>query len=457
MKWLLLSASFLFAHLLHSQNLDRVAGQWAGSVEVTGQSLDVSFLFSYTDGELDGTLDIPPQQQFNLPVEFVDSGDDSLTFQFETGTGPAVFHGRWEKDEHRITGTLEQAGMNFPFSIQKRGAGSVDDESNRQNLVISTRAGQISGTLTLTDEPGPLVILISGSGSQDRDAEVAGFRMFRELADQLNEAGFATFRYDDRSVGESQGNPDATLRDLAEDLEDVIGYLTDQYGDRTTKRIFLGHSQGGMVAAIAAREVAVDAILFAASPFVRGDELINSQIRMMSEAQGIDEEIMELNLRFQEKIYEVVRSGGDWDEIEQDLAERLEEQINELPEQQREGLGDMSSFIQSQVERQLAGARTSWFKSFIEFDPKETISQLEIPMKAVFGEKDTQVELELNRAAAEELQQAGLRNLEIVSLESTNHLFQRAETGLPGEYGVLDREFSDDFIEAVISWLNELN
>jgi uncharacterized protein len=457
MAWLYLIFLLLFAQPAQSQNFSDVQGPWHGSIVVTGQNLGVEFLFSYSAGELDGTLDIPQQNAYNLPVEFTYASGDSLVFQFETGTGPAVFRGRWNHETMEIAGDFVQLGSSFPFSIKKR---TVSDENGglpEQNLIIPTGAGQAGGTLLLTETPSALVILLTGSGAQDRDENVAGFRVFRELAHSLYEGGFSSFRYDDRGVGESRGDSDATLRDLAADLEEIVVYLRESHGQNFNKVILAGHSQGGLVASIAAKNTEADGIVFMGSPFLRGDEIINGQIIAISEAQGIEEEVVEKNLEFQQRIYEVIRTGGDWDEIEQDLYDRLEEQINELPEQQRRALGDMSTFIRSQIRRQLEGARTDWFKSFIEFEPDQAIASLELPMLALFGEKDVQVLAAPNRERAEELRTRDGLNLQIVTIPEANHLFQKAGTGLPGEYGMLEREFADGFVEAILEWLQTLD
>ncbi len=457
MAWLYLIFLLLFAQPAQSQNFSDIQGPWHGSIVVTGQNLGVEFLFSYSAGELDGTLDIPQQNAFNFPVEFTYAEGDSLVFQFETGTGPAVFRGRWNHETMEIAGEFVQLGSSFPFSIKKTTGRDENGGLSEENLIIPTDAGQAGGTLLLTEHPSTLVILLTGSGAQDRDENVAGFRVFRELAHSLHAGGFSSFRYDDRGVGESRGEADATLEELAIDLEQIVAYLRANHGERFTRVVFAGHSQGGLVASIGAQTIPADGIIFMGSPFLRGDEIINGQIIAISEAQGIEEDVVEKNLEFQQRIYEVVRTGGEWDEIEQDLYDRLEEQINELPEQQRQALGDMSTFIRSQIRRQLEGARTDWFKSFIEFEPSEAVAELTIPMLAVFGEKDMQVPASTNRDAAEQLRDNAGLNLQIVTIPQANHLFQKANTGLPGEYGMLEREFADGFVEAILEWLSALD
>ncbi|PKD42398.1 hypothetical protein CWD77_15265 [Rhodohalobacter barkolensis] len=447
-----------FAQSVTAQNYQEVAGNWEGTIQITGQNLTTNFTFSFLDGELDGTIDIPQQNAYNLPVEFTRMNGDSLLFQFQTGTGPATFKGEWNRDAGTISGTFEQMDMSYPFSIKKREGNQVNERNlaGGEEIIIQTRAGQVSGTLQLADEPAPIVILLTGSGSQDRDETVAGFKIFAQIADSLSKNGYSSFRYDDRGVGRSTGETDATLFDLSDDLLDILVHLEDEYPDQITKTILLGHSQGGLVSVISAVNKNVDGVILMGSPFLPGDEVINHQIKAISESQGIAEEVVEQNLEFQERIYEVIRNEDDWDDVEQDLYDRLEAQINELPEEQREALGDMNSFIRSQINRQLAAAKTEWFKSFIEYNPENDISNLDIPMLALFGEKDTQVILGPNREKAEQLRDEAELLMQIVEIESANHLFQLANSGLPSEYGMLEKEFAPGFVEAMIEWLNSL-
>lgn len=450
--------SFAFAPFLQAQHPADVAGRWTGSITVTGQQLGINFLFSYDAGELDGTIDIPQQGASNLPVEFTYGDVDSLVFQFQTGTGPAIFKGNLNEARDEISGQFEQLGTRFPFSIARDTAASIlQSDSIGTNLIVPTRAGQVSGTLLEGDSQKPLVILLTGSGSQDRDENVAGFRVFGELAVALHDSGYSSFRYDDRGIGESEGPEDATLQDLSADLQDIVDYLNENHTDAFDGVVLLGHSQGGLVATLSAADISdLSGIIFMASPFLRGDEIINQQIRAISEAQGVNDSIVDQNIEYQARIYDVVRSDGEWVEIEQDLYERLEAQINTLPEQQRAALGDMDSFIRSQVNRQLAAAKTEWFRSFIDFEPGGMIATLELHMLAIFGEKDIQVLAGPNREAAENLSEANSLSIRIVTIPEANHLFQQANSGMPGEYGMLEKRFAEGFVEAIISWLDNL-
>lgn len=435
-------------------HIDTYEGNWEGAIVINSQELGIQLMFTYSDEELDGTIDIPAQQAYNLPVEVHTASEDSLVFQFQTGSGPAVFSGTRVDQLQRIEGLFEQAGQTFPFYLNRSSNGNGTDVIlPEQELLIPTVAGKVSGSLILSEEPSPLIILVSGSGAQDKDSNVAGFRVFGELSRHLYKEGYSTFRYDDRGINESTGDPDATLQELSNDLVEIIDYLRQSFGEDFSNIILAGHSQGGLVASIAANETAVGGILYMAVPFFRGDEIINQQIRILSEENDVPEAVVEQNLQFQERIYNVARNELDWGPIEEDLSNRLAAQIDRLPEQQRNALGDMSSFIQSQVDRQLSAAKSRWFKSLIEFEPETAILNLQISQLAVFGEKDMQVLSDKNYQKADELQKKSA-TIESVIIPDANHLFQVATTGMPTEYGMLDREFSILFLEEITSWLN---
>lgn len=242
MHFLLLILSLLLLQPF-SQNMTDLQGYWSGAIEIQEQKLNINITFSYSDGELDGSLNIPEQNAYNLPVEVVDFDDNAITFQFQTGTGAAVFHGRFNEKESVISGNFEQLGNLFPFSLRKRSLiNGVRSDLPEQELIINSRGGRISGSLILTHPGSPIVVLLSGSGSQDRDETVAGFRVFGTLSAELYRNGYASFRFDDRGIGQSEGEPDASLHELAGDLTEVLNYLKLNYGDRFSGFILLGHS-----------------------------------------------------------------------------------------------------------------------------------------------------------------------------------------------------------------------
>lgn len=458
MKRLLAIALFLcFPLSVFSQSDSFIDGNWDGYIEMEGQDLSISLIFNTTAGETDGAISIPQQSSFNMPVDVLLQTADSLIFSFETGAGPAFFRASLNgTSQNSINGIFQQADNLFPFSIRKniREATRRAGRHTEQEITIETDDGQIiAGSLMIPEiyDNSTLVVLVSGSGTQTRNSSVAGFPIFKELAKQLADHGYFSFRYDDRGTGSSTGETDATLPELAGDLSKVANhFMTGQNDIAFQSLVFLGHSQGGLASLLAAEDTAPGQLILLASPSFPGDEIITQQILYLSEVQDIPDDIVRENLEFQQRVYEAARRGTGWDELEQDIERRLREQIDELPEEQRRTLGNMDQFIQSQVSRQLDGAKTQWFKSFIETDPRPLLENINIPTLALFGENDTEVLPDYNFAELEDINQ----HVTAAIIHRANHLFQDSETGLPGEYRQLDNEFTDGFIREIIHFLD---
>lgn len=442
----------------HGQDISEMAGEWAGYVEMDSQQVKIEITFSYSDEIIDGTIDIPDRGTFTIPIEVIDTNNNQFVFQYETGHGPAVFYGSVSSSGDMISGDFEESGEVFPFILNKSSTSDgVYTDLPEKEIIISTADAEIAGSLIIGSESSPLVILVSGSGGEDRNQNISGFQTFRRLSAGLYEEGYSTFRYDDPGMGESTGSSDVTLREMSTNLVDIIQHLRTEYAENIPGIVLAGHNQGGLVASMAAMESeGVDGVVLAATPFVPGDENISQQIRKISEIKNVSEEVVQRNLAFQEKIYDVVREGRDWKPIEDELAKRLQNQIEELPLKHQNTLGDMSAFIQSQVDRQLETAKSRWFKSWIETNPISVFEELKVPVLAVFGEKDTQVLPQPNLAKADSLASASDLNLQTVVLPEVNHLFQKANTGMPTEYGMLEKEFAPGFISEIDQFISSI-
>lgn len=456
-NFILISALLLVPQLIHSQNQSPIDGAWDGAISMQGQSLLISLTFNTMDGQTDGAIDIPQQSAFNLPVEVPLLTADSLVFSFETGSGTAYFRSALSTPApEQIEGVFEQSGVELPFNMSRSIPESVEeyDTHAEEEITIPKESQTITGTLAKPYSPSnnTLMILISGSGSQTRNSTVAGFDLFKEMAGQFAAQGIYTFRYDDRGIGGSDGEPDATLSELSEDLEVIAEYFNEEEnGNSFDSIVFLGHSQGGLISMLTAADFTPVSLILLATPMLPGDQIITQQIRRISEEQGIAEDVVEQNLEFQNRVYEAARTGEGWDELEADIEERLRGQLNQLPESQRSTLGNMDRFIESQVSRQLDGAKSRWFKSFIETDPRQLLQNLDLPVLSVFGENDSQVLESANREALEEF--GG--NVTIITIPDANHLFQVSESGMPGEYGTLDKEFAPGLIDQIVEFLNQ--
>ena len=316
----------------------------------------------------------------------------------------------------------------------------------------------LAGTLTLppTEGPHPVVVLVSGSGPQDRDESLGGgiaIQPFRLLADALTRAGVAVLRYDDRGVGESTGTfSEATTTDFAGDAEAAIDYLLTREEIDPDQIGLLGHSEGGMVASmLGASNEDLDFIISLAGPGVSGRDVLLLQNRRLMEAEGATEEQIEAQVAFIEALLEVL---DDPEAVEELTYEHTLAQIEMLPEEQRANVADPEAYARMLAQQSAQQYSADWFESFIEYDPALDWAQTTVPVLAIFGGKDVQVDAEQNAPALEAaLEAAGNTDFEIVTLPDANHLFQAAETGGTSEYGSLPAEFTPDLIPTILEWL----
>ncbi len=314
----------------------------------------------------------------------------------------------------------------------------------------------LAGTLTLPSTPGPhpAVVLVSGSGPQDRDEDIgATLKPFLALADGLTRAGVAVLRYDERGVGGSTGTFEgATTRDFADDAAAGIAYLLSRDEINPDQIGLLGHSEGGYVAAmLSARNDDLDFIITLAGPGLSGAELTLLQNRVLLELDGASPEEIEAQLAYLEELMTIL---DDPEAIATLTHDRVLAQVAALPEAERAAIEDPEAYAQMIAERVATTYATGWFAELAVYDPAVDFAQTTVPVLAIFGGLDVQVPDEKN-AAAVEAALTGNDDVTIVVLPEANHLFQTATTGHPSEYATLPGEFTPDLLPTIVDWLAE--
>ncbi|NWG17544.1 MAG: alpha/beta hydrolase [Chloroflexi bacterium] len=320
----------------------------------------------------------------------------------------------------------------------------------------------LAGTLTLPqgDGPHPALVLVSGSGQQDRDESlpvVPGYRPFRDIADDLTRRGIAVLRYDDRGVGGSTGDPSvATTADFATDAAAAVGYLHSRDDINPGQIGLLGHSEGGIIAAIlGASDPNLAFVIMLSGPGLSGREVSLFQNIISLEQSGVTGEPREAILGAVGRAFDAA-AAGDMDATRAEIENMSRLMYEAVPDDIRALLGSIDSYVEQTVEQQMATFQSPWFQFFLAYDPALDWSKTTIPVLAIFGGLDKQVEPESNAAALEAaLEQAGNADYSIVTIPDANHLYQPAVTGYFDEYASLGTELHPDLLPTIADWLLE--
>ncbi len=436
-------------------------GRWEGTTTVPGQGeLEFAVSLRATDGGLRGEMDIPSQNAYGLALSGMELEPGRLRFELRSPIGLAVWDGQVRGDV--IEGDFSQAGLRAAFRLRRAGgpaqaAGGVSDGGppRREDVVVLRGEMAIAGDLTLPEGPGPhpAAVLISGSGGQDRDSGVAGFRIFEVLADRLARAGVAVLRFDDRGTGGSGGSsPQATLQDRVGDVGALVDFLRSRPDIRGDAIGLIGHSEGGIVAPMVAGETdGVAFVVLLAAPAVRGDQLLRMQLRRILEVAGAAEDQIERTLAHQDVALRAVLTGNGWDEAEAAVREMVLLELERIPEG---AVADAETYVDAVVAQQMALLRSPSYGSLVRHDPGPAVAGLRVPVLAVYGELDVQVPADVNSAAmGRAIAGSGVPSHTLATVPRANHLFQEAVTGGVEEYGRLGREFAPEFLEILLEWL----
>lgn len=467
---LLLTSLFsTFSNMALAQDKE-VDGHWKGSISIAGTRLKIEVDVNTDDkGKATAILRIPEQTKQNLPLENFVRTDKKVHFDFPSPNGQATFEGNITK-ENTIEGEFSQNGFAGSFAIERKDSTEEVKQVKKvplpykeENVTFKNGDITIAGTLTLPENKKdfPTVIMITGSGPQNRDEEIFDFKIFGIIADHLTRNGIAVLRCDDRGVGESTGDfTKATSKDFATDIEAGINYLKTRK-DINPKRIGLaGHSEGGIIAPmISARNTDVAFNVLIAGTGVNGEEIMLSQSAAISKANGMDEKKIELNQKLMMEGFNLVKTNApekDWNKLQDKIKEIIVDEIKRMSSEEKKTIKDEKAFIESNSKQQLVFFKSEWVKYFISYEPSTSLEKLKVPTLAIFGEKDLQVLPELNKSKMEQsFKKSGFKNYKIVVLPKANHLFQEANTGSPSEYIALKKEFIPEFLPLLSDWINK--
>lgn len=324
-------------------------------------------------------------------------------------------------------------------------------------VTVSVREGDsshtLAGTITLPDPakwgagPYPGVVLISGSGPQNRDSELMGHRPFLVLADRLTRSGIAVLRYDDRGVGESTGNfAEGTIPRFAVDAAAAAEALRDHPAVDAARVGLMGHSEGGSVAPMVAADHPETAfVVILAGMGVTGREILLFQSRLMFEKGGQTPEWIDRSAQIRGEIFDAVGAGAEVDTVRGLLRALVDHEFTHI--QSDQGRARMADQLLPQFN-------SEWMRGFLTIDPAEALRRVRAPVLALNGTLDLQVPADQNLGAIERaLAEGPCVSATIVRLPGLNHLFQPAETGMIGEYGAIETTFDEATMGLIAGWI----
>lgn len=450
--------------LLSTSNLNAqdITGEWNGVLDAMGNQVRLVFHIQKTDSGYTATLDSPDQGAMGIPFTSVEFSDDTLMMR-ATNIG-AFYRGVPAADS--IAGTWSQGNQYFTLNMYRE---QVEKEVRRRpqepekpypyyeeevRIENETDSLTLAGTLTLPQEAGsfPAVILISGSGPQNRNEEVFGHRPFLVLADYLTRQGIAVLRYDDRGTAESTGNhASATSADFARDVQSALEYLKNHKKINNNQIGLIGHSEGGLIAPMVVNQTddEIAFMVLLAGTGVPGKDIAKMQGRTLLDIEISDREAYN---RFIDKTVAIASSDKPTDVKKKELTQHYKNSEKVLNELLPEGT-NRETFIEQQVE----GSLRPWSQFFFNHDPAEELEKITIPVLSIIGSNDVQVPPEMNHPPIRKaLQKAGNENFTIKELRGLNHMFQESETGSMMEYAQIEQTFSPVALREISEWIKSI-
>ncbi|MFL5328268.1 MAG: alpha/beta hydrolase family protein [Gemmataceae bacterium] len=438
-------------------------GIWEGSLDLGMRKLKLAFKITKAeDGSLKGTMDAVTQGAKDIPVASVKVEDGQLNFDL-TKIG-ATYSGKPAVDGQSVKGTWKQSGHEFELELKrvakvseaKRPQHPVKPYPYREEEVTvdnpAAKDVKLAGTITWPTGKGPFpaVVLITGSGPQDRDETVFDHKPFLVLADHLTRNGIAVLRCDDRGVGKSTGSmKDATTADFATDAYACVKFLQTR-SEIDRKHIGLaGHSEGGLIAPMVAAEHPdeIGFIVMLAGTGLPGDEVLIHQSAALRRAMKTEGKKFELGSRLQAAYMKAARETKD----PKVLAEQIRVFMDSLPP---EDAKHIASADKKDNETQCEALCSPWVQYFIHCDPRASLKKVRCPVLAINGELDLQVTPKENLPAIEgALKEAGNKDVTVRVFPGLNHLFQHCKTGMPNEYGEIEETMSPEVLDVITQWI----
>lgn len=451
---------FLVSIGLGAQNL---AGTWNGLLDVHGKKLRVQFILEENTSGWKARMLSPDQTSQEFECDLVSISEDSvimtmskinISFKGERVAEDVALNGNLFQGDNvnplllsktEISKPIRERSQNpkepFPYTIEE-----VTFENKESGITLS-------GTLSMPSGKGPFpaVVLISGSGPQDRDETMLDHKPFWVIADYLTRQGFAVLRYDDRGIGKSKGNfAIADSRDFAWDALAALNFLeTKKFIDKT-KTGFAGHSEGGYIAPMAAvMSSTVDFVISLAGSGVSGQEVLHQQTIDVEIKEGLSPQQAEKDAQKNDALFAILRQYPDSAEAASAIFKYLENS--------QEVSAETTPNFESYKNYHNSFFNSRWLRFFAQHNPSDDWKKVNCPVLAVNGDKDLQVNADINlKAIADALEEGGNTNYKTIKYVGLNHLFQPTEHGRVSEYENIDITIDPEVLTDMGNWLKEI-
>lgn len=436
--------------LLSIVSAQDITGQWFGVLTFNEISLRINLHVDKTETGYKSTMDSPDQGAKGIPVDVTNF--EKSKFKIEILKGGIGYVGEYSS-ENKIVGIFTQGGQSLPLEF---GRGEVELKPIHsqepvkpysyysEEVKFTNKKDKItlSGTLTLPSEKGkfPVVVLISGSGPQNRDEELLGHKPFLVLSDYLSKNGIGVLRFDDRGTEQSEGNfKAATTEDFSRDVEAAVKYLLKRKQVDKKKIGLIGHSEGGIIAPmVAAKMKEVSFIVLLAGIGIPGGDLLLLQQQLIGRSEGIPEEQLEAIKEMNKGAYSIITSNKNTSLLKKELTNYYQPILQD----------------KEMVDLYVAQLTSPWMKFFIGYDPSLILKDVKCSVLALNGAKDLQVPSLVNLEAIRSgLEKGGNLDFTIKEFPEMNHLFQECETGTIKEYAMLDQTISPIVLEVIAKWI----
>lgn len=433
------------------------AGHWAGTLTVQGGDLRLVIHIEQTPaGTWRATFDSIDQGAAGLPVSRLTLAGRRLSLAME---GLQVtYEAELDATGNQLVGTFKQREQALPLTLTRT---ETPPQANRpqtpkppfpyeeQEVTFSSKPGvMLAGTLTIPRGNGPFgaVVLVSGSGPQDRNETLFGHEPFRVMADHLSRFGIVVLRYDDRGVGRSTGDfATATTKDFADDAAAAVNYLRTVDATDPGQVMVIGHSEGGLVAPlVATMDPELAGIVLLAGPGVDGAAITARQTSLLLDQMGVAPDAKEKILAARQATIERLLAGGSEAILKESLKPLVQTWLA------AEG-GDESP---ASIQRRIDELTAPWMRFFLTHEPAPVLARVACPVLALNGALDTQVDAGQNLPAIVAALESGTcTDYTVVKLPKLNHLFQTATTGSVAEYGRIQETLSPRLLNTMTGWI----